>query len=407
MDMKRLSIKHHSGLKLLLFVGLLAGSFIMNGCNNRKEQAEVLSIQPGVPPSLSPLQEKTLINLSEKEVAELNIQTFEAKRNFEKLKVSGPARISVAPGNAHVISAPIQGIVQKIHFSEGDFVNAGDVLFQIESIEFGNLMADYLRALASAEFEKSQMKRIEQLVEKRIAPQNDLDKMRSDFRRANTELVAARTKLLTVGLTPEAIDHLTQSEEFDPMLKITSPISGVIDRLELEPGIAVDIYDFMVRVIDNSKLLVSAYLSPAAGAMVKKGDLMELLIPDNEIDEKMLVIHAINPGLDPSSRSVIAHAVFDNSNDYLKPGQSIAVEIESRSTIELISIPLAAITYDGDAPIVFVKNSDNLFEKRIITISEMRNDVAIIESGLLAGEKVATTQVFSLKALMRYDLFSE
>lgn len=405
--MKQLSIKDFRVLKMLIISGLLLGSFFISACSNRQEQSEVLTIQPGVPPSLSPLQEKTLINLSEKEVAELNIQTFDAGRSFEKLKVSGPAHISVAPGNAQVISAPIQGKVQKIHFAEGDYIQAGEVIFQIESIEFGNLIADYLRALASVEFEKSQMSRIEQLVEKRIAPQSDLDKTTSDFRRANTELIAARTKLLTVGLTPDAIDRLAKSEEIDPMLKISSPISGVIDHLELEPGIAVDVYDFMARIIDNSKLLVSAYLSPSAGALVKKGDLMKLLVPGEKINDKVLTIHAINPGLDVSSRSVIAHALFENSGGDLKPGQSIAVEIESQSTIELISIPLAAITYDGDEPIVFVKKSDDVFEKRIITISEMRHDFAIIENGLIAGEQVATSQVFSLKALMRFDLFSE
>jgi len=251
------------------------------------------------------------------------------------------------------------------------------------------------------------MARIEQLVEKRIAPQNDLDKVKSELHRANAQVAAFSARLRTIGLTDGEIANLAAAGNKYPQLKIKAPISGKVDFMDLEPGQAVEAYDFMARIIDNTKLMVSAYISPSDAIYVKKGDSMKIPFPGKSIMSLSAEISTINPGLDELSRSAVAHAFFDNKDELFKPGETNRIEIETRTESEVISIPIEAITYDGDFPIVFVRVSENAFERKAIKIGEMRNGRATIKDGLLPGEMVAVSQIFSLKALMRFDLFSE
>lgn len=70
-------------------------------------------------------------------------------------------------------------------------------------------------------------------------------------------------------------------------------------------------------------------------------------------------------------------------------------------------IPFSALTYDGNDPIVFVKKGEGIYEKRIIKVMEVGEENVFVSSGLLEGEKVAVSQLFSLKSLSRYDMIAE
>ena len=72
-----------------------------------------------------------------------------------------------------------------------------------------------------------------------------------------------------------------------------------------------------------------------------------------------------------------------------------------------MAIQLQALTYDGDQTIGFVKKDANTFERRPIEVDQIKGDFVFVASGLSAGEEVAVTKVFSLKALSRFDIISE
>ena len=73
----------------------------------------------------------------------------------------------------------------------------------------------------------------------------------------------------------------------------------------------------------------------------------------------------------------------------------------------VLSVPVSALTYEGNQPIVFVKKGDRQFEKREISLREIRDNYVVLQSELQVGEQVAVTQVFSLKALSRYEQIAE
>jgi cobalt-zinc-cadmium efflux system membrane fusion protein len=68
---------------------------------------------------------------------------------------------------------------------------------------------------------------------------------------------------------------------------------------------------------------------------------------------------------------------------------------------------MEALTYEGNDPIVFVQKSESVFEKRKLDVQEFRDKYAVVRSGLDKNERIAINQIFSLKALSRFDKIAE
>ena len=115
----------------------------------------------------------------------------------------------------------------------------------------------------------------------------------------------------------------------------------------------------------------------------------------------------MNPGLDENNRSVVANILVPTLNGWPKPGENVRLDIVTSSKKEIIAMPVEALTYDGNAAIVFVGKGNGVFEKRHINVSEIKDKYVFVKSGLSNGEEIAVSKVFSLKALSRFDVISE
>jgi cobalt-zinc-cadmium efflux system membrane fusion protein len=118
-------------------------------------------------------------------------------------------------------------------------------------------------------------------------------------------------------------------------------------------------------------------------------------------------VTSINPGLDESNRSVIVNILLATNESWPKPGENLRLSIRTSSSTEVITVPIEALTYEGNDPIVFVQLSGSVFEKRKVEVQEFRDKYAVVRKGLEQDERLAVTQIFSLKALSRFDKIAE
>jgi cobalt-zinc-cadmium efflux system membrane fusion protein len=155
-------------------------------------------------------------------------------------------------------------------------------------------------------------------------------------------------------------------------------------------------------------VLVRGYVSPDDARLIQSGDSVFIIRRDETFGAKTdAIISSVNPGLDENSRSVVVNILVSTSESWPRPGENVRLEIVSSSQKEIIAIPTEALAYDGNQPVVFVKQGEDVFEKRIIRIIEIGPRFIFVESGLKEGEQVAISKVFSLKALSRYDIIAE
>ena len=388
---------------ICLFGLLILGS----SCGSKTETKAKEQTSADSPPSVSGVKPENLVKLSAKEMAELKIQTIEVSSSALNYSIAVPGVVFPAPNHVSIISTPIDGRISRISAQEGQVIRQGQEMFSIESLEFGNMVSEYIQAVSEETFQTSRFQRLEQLVEQTISSKSELDRAQSDFQRAKTSVIAAVSKLKAIGVPEKEINALKTAESIDPTLKIHSPISGIMDQRSVELGQSVNALQMLARVLDISHVLVRGYVSPEDARFISAGDSVKILRRQNDTFEMRAVVTSVNPGLDENNRSVVVNILLATNQNWPKPGENLHLSIETSSKIEVISVPVEALTYEGNDPIVFVQIDESTFEKRKVDVQEFREKYAVVRSGLDKNERLAATQIFSLKALSRFDKIAE
>ena len=381
----------------------------MSSCGSDKtsKYTEVTE-QNELPPSLqSQSTDVFLVNLSEKEQEGLKVETVTAKNNFLDYTVAAPGVVFNSPEHASIISTPINGQIKQINKHEGSWVRKGEELFQVQSLEFGNLVSEYLQAFAEEQFQTNRLKRMKQLVEETISSASELEYAAAEYQRSYVSVRAAYSKLKAIGVADKEIKMFAEAEDIDPLLKVYSPIDGVIETNFVELGQSVNALENLSRVLDTRVVLIRGYLSPNDARLINAGDSVTISMRENSEAILNAIITSINPGLDENSRSVITNILVSTADGWPKTGENVRLEIVTSSKKEIIAVPVESLTYDGNQAIVFVKKGEGIFEKRPIVVAEIRDKFVFVENGLFDGDEIASTKVFSLKALSRFDIISE
>lgn len=373
---------------------------------------------PGIssPPSLNgenQNQANRLITLSSTQARELNIKTVQVLRQPVSFSINAPGVVYPAPENISIISAPISGRVANIYAHEGETVQKGDPLLELESLDYANLLADFLENTAEATYLKQQLERNRQLVEKEISAQRTLDRAEADYSRAATKVSASKARLKALGVT-ESLFELWQDDDTEPgsSLIIYSPITGTLNEHLIDLGTSVSANQKMLDIINNQKVLVRGFVSPEDAFLIKKGTPVKITqrSEDNMTTDSRIVnatVTTINPSLDEMNRAIPVNSIINTQNGWPIIGQNVRNEYQITTSESGISIPLSAVQFEQEGAAVFVQINEMSYQKRMITLSRITADEVIVSTGLEEGELVAINQIFSLKALEKFEEFAD
>ena len=364
---------------------------------------------PSVPPSLEVPRDVAVrrVVLTPQQRDQLAVATMQVQHRPATYTLSLPGAVEPAPDHVAQVSAPISGRVARLYAHEGESVRKGDVLLELESLEYANLIADHLQAEAEAAYLRERTARLRILVDKKISPRSALDRIEADLARTEASVDATHARLRALGLDPAVVDRSNAPEADRPLLPITAPLSGTIDRHQIELGQSVTAYEAMLTIVNPGRVLIKGYVSPDDAAALAPGDSV-VVLPEHAAGHELAArVTTINPAVDPESKSVTINILTDTREGWPMPGQTVRLALRARTPQPVISLPSSAVVYDGDRPVVYVQIDAQTYERRPITIARTGEDDVIVGDGLADGERVATSQVFSLKALDRYAQYAE
>jgi len=369
----------------LLAAGLVLGAACTAAAHDERKAA-------------SETHEDALVKLSERQVEAGKFAVTEVAGGVLSKRIVVPG--SIVPSGDHVarVAVRLLGTVAELRKRLGDQVEAGEVVAVIESREVADAKSEYLGARLVFELQQTLFNRSTRLFEGKVLSENDYLRARTTFEDARVKIETARQKLFALSLTAEQIEALPQQPvETLRRQELRAPIKGRVAERRVELGSLVG------REGQESELFVIADLSVVWA---------DLAVPTSEISaihegQKITVnggaesapaaIMFVSPLLDKDTRAARVVASIDNATRAWRPGLFVTAEIPTDESSAAVVVAKTALqTVNGDA-VVFVR-ADNGFEVRKIGIGRQDARLVEITEGLTAGERVATSNTFVLKA---------
>ncbi len=325
------------------------------------------------------------------------------------------------PRNQAAIVPKIVGPIQKYYVGRGSRVHAGELLVTLEDKDLkgaltesqGNYQqaeATYDGALQSAEHDlkiaKQQLNAAQSLYDSRETLYKQGAMSRKDVQDASIALTQARNqydlaeKQYTLksaeGQLTAAKGKLAAAEADVSYSTIVSPFDGVVTDRPYYAGETPPSGSPVVTVMDLSKVVARAYLTPQQASRLHVGDAAAVTAENGraEIPGKVTVV---SPALDPNSTTIQVWVEAANPGGHLKPGTSVTVSIVTSTVKDALVVPAEAILSAADGTnSVMVIGNDRVAHAVAVRTGVRQDDDLQILSGLQPGQQVVTQGAYGL-----------
>jgi membrane fusion protein, multidrug efflux system len=172
--------------------------------------------------------------------------------------------------------------------------------------------------------------------------------------------------------------------------RITSPINGVLDQVNLHVGELASPMQPAFRVVNLSTIEVTAEVSEAYSGQIKNGDNAEIIFPSLGM-KKEAKIRYVGQVINPGDRTFRIEAEIDNSDGRIKPNSLANIRVADYRNENAFIIPTNAIqsSVRGDFVFIAEKKGDELVARRVFVTrgKSYLGETEILE-GLTGDEKV-------------------
>jgi membrane fusion protein, multidrug efflux system len=297
--------------------------------------------------------------------------------------------------NRVTVHVRVDGELQDIRFTEGQFVQAGDVLAQIDPRPFRAALdqAKAKKAQDQAQLISAQkdLVRAKTLIDKNFQTQQVLDQTQA---RVDQLLATIDADQAMIENAETQLGYTTIASPIDGRMGLRLIDKGNIVHASDPGGLVVITQVQPIAVIFS---LPQDYLQSITSAM-KQGSLKVIAYSrDNftKLGEGTLLL--IDNQIDAGTGTLRLKASFPNQDDAMWPGQFVNARLELSIRRGTVAVPAQVIQRGPDVLYVYVIRQDQSVERRTIKVGPVRDGLAVIEAGLTPGERVVVDGQFKLR----------
>jgi len=339
------------------------------------------------------------ISLALDVLARAGISTEVVQTRSMAMHVHMPGRVEPNAYGQTTIQAVTPGRISAWSAQLGTNVTAGQVLGQLYAPEVAEQERVLLAMRAELEAAHAKLLRTEELVGLGSVSQQELETVRAEHVRHETDIEGARARLRLLGLSANQIAQLTQPSEISAFIDIVSPQSGVVTRRPLNVGQSVETGTELITVADLSTVWIVADAFERDSPLIHVGDLLRVASAAFD-GERQTRVSYVDPQVTPETRTVRVRADLPNPDGRLRLGMYVDVDLTTAQSSSGPVVPKAAIQTIGDRQVVYVAVSSTAgkFVEREVRPGAATGDVVQILDGLAAGESVVVEGAFFLRA---------
>ena len=302
---------------------------------------------------------------------------------------------TVTPMNQVDIKPQISGNIIGILFKDGQRVNKGQRLYEIDQQQY---KAAYDQAIANLNVSKANLAKSQQdadryteLAQKDAIARQTLDHALADLESSKRQVEAAQANVVDVQT------NLKYSV-------ISAPFEGTIGISQVKVGTAVYPQTLLNSISSDDPMAVDIAIDQAeitkfTGYLGKTNDtdsLFTLVLPDATIYPYPGHLYLLDRAVDPQTGTIKARLIFPNAKGLLKPGLTTNVRVKHDGGNNSLLIPYKAVVEQLGEYFIFVA-SDGKALQRKISLGERINDKVIVRSGVQQGDSVITEGVQKLR----------
>jgi len=292
--------------------------------------------------------------------------------NFEKLSDLVYTTGSILANEEVELRSEISGKIVQILFTEGAYVKKGDLLVKINDAD---LQAQLRKAASKVKLIEDRETRQRQLAQNQMISKEDYESTLNDVEASKAEY----------DLIKAQIDKT----------EIRAPFNGVIGLREVSEGSFVTTSNIIARLQSLSNLKVDFAIPQKYAAQVKIGDELDFKLSGSDFQYKAR-IYAIEPKIDPSTRTLKLRAICTANYKGLFPGAFANVELNLKQTDEAILIPTVAIVPELKGQLVYVFKSGVANPQKVEIGLREEKQVQIL-SGLAEGDTIITSGILQIR----------
>jgi cobalt-zinc-cadmium efflux system membrane fusion protein len=350
--------------------------FLIISCAGEKVKEDTASADvAGSSPNTVTLTEK------QNETIQIEIGKMEQRNLSSEVKANG--FLDVPPQNKAVISPMITGYVHKLNFLVGDNVKKGQVMAELESMEFVDLQQRLLELKNQLVYLREDYDRQQLLLDQDAVSKKKFLMAEVEYKTAETARRGLESKLQMLGVNLNELEN----GKIASVLRLKAPISGSVKKLHSVIGRHVDPSEEIYEIVNAEHLHLELSVYEKDITKIRKGQSVWFTIPNVKHERYAGEVFLVGKDLAEDKRSINVHVHFNENEGAFAVGMyanaSIAV-----SESEVNALPETAIVVDGEKEFVFRKVSS---DSESITFEKIS-----VETGIEAGgfvELLATEQL--------------
>jgi len=315
------------------------------------------------------------------------VQAATATRESVPRYLSGLGTITAT--NTVTVRSRVSGQLMALHFQEGQQVNAGDLLAEIDPSEFKVALAQAQGQLAKDKATlanaRRDLARYQQLVKTSLVSRQDLDTQQALVTESEGTVKADEASVASAQL------QLDWS-------RITAPISGRVGLKQVDIGNQISSSDTTgIVVLTQTHPIDLVFTLPESDIATvvqaqKAGQPLVVEAWDRTNKQKLSSgsLLSLDNQIDATTGTIKLKARFNNQDDALFPNQFVNARMLVATQQDAVVIPAAALQMGNEGNFVWVVNENNQVSKHIVTPGIQDSQKVVIAAGLSAGDRVVT-----------------
>lgn len=291
----------------------------------------------------------------------------------------------------------VSGMLQSVHFRDGQNVKKGQLLFTIDprpiEAQLAQSRAQLARAKAAQANADAALRRGRSVSQNHLISESDLDLLSAQAQQAAADVAAGEANVKANELNLE-------------FTRVAAPLDGQISRHRLAAGNLVEAGATVLTTIVTLDPIRFVFDAPEAALLKYKreqggealGNDVDIRLQDETDFRWKGHIEFVDNALDASSGTIRARALVENPKGFLTPGMFGHMRRFESKPVKAMLIPDESVVNDQTRQIAYVVGPDGVVQQRTVELGRLIENMRVIRTGLNSGESVIISGVQRARA---------